>query len=148
MSKRPVPFETTIHVRDHCLCLHVQRAARMLARHFDQALKPLGLTNQQFSLLMALNRPGSTPMGPLAHLLGMDRTSLTAALKPLERRGLLAIAVSQSDKRARQLTLTPDGEALLARAVPIWVEHHGAIEAAMGDGTADALRANLATIAA
>jgi hypothetical protein len=47
-----VPFETTLHVRDNCLCLNVQRAARALARLFDEALRPLGLTNGQFSLLM------------------------------------------------------------------------------------------------
>lgn len=44
-----IPFETTLLVRDTCLCLHVQRAARALARRFDEALRPLGLTNGQFS---------------------------------------------------------------------------------------------------
>src|SRR3978361_166261 len=58
MSKSTdIPFETTLLVRDTCLCLHVQRAARVLARRFDEALKPVGLTNGQFSLLMSLNRP-------------------------------------------------------------------------------------------
>ena len=59
----PVAFETTLLVRDSCLCLHAQRAARALARQFDQVLKPVGLTNQQFSLLMALNRPAPPAMG-------------------------------------------------------------------------------------
>jgi hypothetical protein len=49
-------FETTLLVRDSCLCLHVQRAARALARRFDEALRPVQLTNGQFSLLMSLNR--------------------------------------------------------------------------------------------
>ena len=52
-----VPYETTLLVRDCCLCLHVQRAARSLARRFDEELRELGLTNGQFSLLMSLNRP-------------------------------------------------------------------------------------------
>src|SRR5437763_15578526 len=82
-----IPFETTAHVRDHCLCLHTQRAARALARRFDRALRPLGLTNGQFSLMMSLNRPEPAGMGPVAALLGLDRPTLTAALKPLERRG-------------------------------------------------------------
>ena len=57
MSNLPViPYSTTIHIKDTCLCLHAQRAARALARRFDMALKPAGLTNQQFSLMMALNR--------------------------------------------------------------------------------------------
>src|SRR5215475_7422678 len=85
-----VPYETTLLVRDACLCLHVQRAARALARRFDEALRPLGLTNGQFSLMMSLNRPEPPSMGSVATLLAMDRTTLTAALKPLERRRLVA----------------------------------------------------------
>lgn len=146
MSK-PVPFATTLHVRDHCLCLHVQRAARALARRFDDALKPVGLTNQQFSLMMALNRPAPPPMGPVAELLGMDRTSLTAALKPLERRGLVETLTSPRDRRARLLRLTGTGEALLAEAVPIWERTHARIEAAIPDGDCDRLRTDLAALA-
>lgn len=100
-NSRFVPFETTLEVRDTCLCLHVQRAARALARRFDEALRPVGLTNGQFSLLMALNRPGPAAMGPVARLLAMDRTTLTAALKPLERLGLVAIEADPADRRSR-----------------------------------------------
>src|SRR5690606_30297696 len=98
MSDEPlIPYETTLFVRDTCLCLHAQRAARALARRFDDALRPLGLTNGQFSLLMALNRPEPPPMGPVATVLAMDRTTLTAALKPLERRGLVAVEADPRD---------------------------------------------------
>ena len=135
MSKPVViPFETTIHVRDTCLCLHVQRAARALARRFDEALRPLGLTNGQFSLLMSLNRPEPAGMGGVANLLAMDRTTLTAALKPLERRGLLTIAPDPKDRRARVLSLTPDGRALLAQALPIWTREHGKLDEDLGGG--------------
>src|SRR3979409_1860839 len=86
MSKAAnVPYETTLRVRDNCLCLHMQRAARALARRFDEALRPLALTNGQFSLLMSLNRPVPPSMGSVASLLAMDRTTLTAALKPQHR---------------------------------------------------------------
>src|SRR5471030_1387193 len=96
-----ISFATTRLVRDTCLCLHVQRAARALARRFDEALRPLGLTNGQFSLLMSLNRPEPASMGPVASLLAMDRTTLTAALKPLQRRGLVEIAADPADRRSR-----------------------------------------------
>ena len=81
--------------------------------------------------MMALNRPMPAPLGPVAELLAMDRTTLTAALKPLRRRGLVAIAVDPADRRGRLLTLTEAGMALLAAAVPIWQRTHEAIEAAM-----------------
>ena len=125
-----LPFETTIMVRDHCLCLHTQRAARVLARRFDEALRPFGITNGQFSLLMSLNRPEPPPMGPVASLLAMDRTTLTAALKPLERRGLVKIEKDPNDRRSRILALTNEGRRLLARALPTWQNTHKEIEQA------------------
>jgi DNA-binding MarR family transcriptional regulator len=136
-----VPLETTIRVRDFCLCLHLQRAARAVARRFDAALRPLGLTSGQFSLLMSLNRPVAPAIGSVAALLAMDRTTLTAALKPLRRRGLVAVAVDERDRRSRHLSLTHSGRALLAAALPTWQETHAAIERGLCDP--DDLRGDL-----
>jgi DNA-binding MarR family transcriptional regulator len=138
-----IPFETTLLVRDSCLCLHVQRAARALARRFDEALRPLGLTNGQFSLMMSLNRPEPAAMGPVATLLAIDQTTLTAALKPLERRGWVSILPNPKDRRARLLSLTPSGKAVLAAAVPIWKVTHAEVEARLPDGNAERLRRDL-----
>jgi DNA-binding MarR family transcriptional regulator len=138
-----VPFASTLLVRDSCLCLHVQRAARALARHFDEALKSAGLTNGQFSLMMALNRPKPPAMGSVATLLAMDRTTLTAALKPLERRGLVVVTPDPGDRRQRLMSLTPRGRTVLASALPIWEREHAAIEARLPDGDPDRLRRNL-----
>jgi DNA-binding MarR family transcriptional regulator len=138
-----VPVSTTLHVRDCCLCLHVQRAARALGRRFDEALRPVGLTNGQFSLLMSLNRPVPPSMGSVASLLAMDRTTLTAAVKPLERRGLVTVAVDPDDRRSRLLGLTPAGKSLLASAVPIWQRTHDAVEAQLPGGDPERLRQDL-----
>ncbi|MFK0384671.1 MarR family winged helix-turn-helix transcriptional regulator [Agrobacterium sp. NPDC090273] len=138
-----IPFSATIFVRDACLCLHAQRAARALARLFDNALKPAGITNGQFSLLMSLNRPEPPPMGPVANLLAMDRTTLTAALKPLERRGLVSIEQDPKDKRGKRLRLTTEGMAVLSEALPIWEKTHGEIESKIGSGDPDRLRRDL-----
>ncbi len=64
--------------------------ARSLARRFDEALKPAGITSGQFSLLVSLNRPYPPRLGEVAELLAMDRTTLTANLKPLQREALAA----------------------------------------------------------
>jgi DNA-binding MarR family transcriptional regulator len=138
-----VPFETTLLVRDCCLCLHVQRAARALARRFDEALRPVDLTNGQFSLLMSLNRPAPPAMADVASLLAMDRTTLTAALKPLERRGLVTVTIDTADRRGRLIALTPKGMRLLARAVPIWERTHKEIEGLLPDGDPGRLRGDL-----
>jgi DNA-binding MarR family transcriptional regulator len=139
-------YETTLLVRDCCLCLHVQRTARALARRFDNALRPLGLTNGQFSLMMSLNRPEAPAMGAVASLLAMDRTTLTAVLKPLRRRSLIKITTDHDNHRARLLQLTPQGRKLLARAVPVWSSTHTAVEARLGPGEPDRLRKNLRTL--
>jgi DNA-binding MarR family transcriptional regulator len=127
-KKTEVPYVTTREVRDTCLCLHVQRGARSLARRFDEAFRSLDLTHGQFSLLMSLNRPDPPAIGAVATLIGMDRTSLTAKLKPLERRNLVRIRTDSGDSRTRLLVLTEEGRALLARAVPIWRKTHAQLE--------------------
>lgn len=137
-------YETTLLVRDTCLCLHAQRAARALARRFDVALQPLDMTSGQFSLLMSLNRPEPPSLGSVAALLAMDRTTLTANLKPLQRRGLVETAADPRDRRARLLRLTPAGRAILARALPIWRQVNAALEASLS--APDRLRAELKRI--
>jgi DNA-binding MarR family transcriptional regulator len=121
----------------------MQRAARALGRRFDEALRPFGLTNGQFSLLMSLNRPQPASMASVASLLAMDRTTLTAALKPLQRRGLVKIAADPADRRSRRMSLTPEGRALLASAVPVWESTHVEVEALLQGGDPDRLRRDL-----
>lgn len=133
---QPVPFSTTLLVRDTCLCLYAQRAARALARRFDEALKPTGINNGQFSLLMSLNRPdmpGVPPatMSSVSQLLGMDRTTLTAAVKTLAARNLLKIVPDPKDRRIRHLRLTPAGMDVLRNAAPIWAKTHAEVEATL-----------------
>jgi DNA-binding MarR family transcriptional regulator len=142
-SHQHLPFTTTIEVRDTCLCLHLQRAARAVARRFDAALRPLGLTNGQFSLLMSLNREDPPTIGSVSALLAMDRTTLTANLKPLERRGLVKVTIDDADKRTRRVTLTPPGRVLLVAAVPVWKRTHAAIEELLLRSDRDELRADL-----
>lgn len=139
--------ETTLMVRDTCLCLHAQRAARALARRFDEAFRPLGLTNGQFSLLMSLNRPEPPTLGSVAALLAMDRTTLTAALKPLDRRKLVKVAIDKEDRRSRRLMLTGTGRTLLAKAFPIWKDEHAALEAELATFALPQLRSALMKLA-
>jgi DNA-binding MarR family transcriptional regulator len=103
-----------------CLCLALQSAARTVARSYDDALRSLDLTNGQFSLLMSLAREKPLTIGELAPRLWMDRTTLTAYLKPLERRGLIEVVPNPNDGRSRILVLSDQGRKLLSKAVPLW----------------------------
>jgi DNA-binding MarR family transcriptional regulator len=142
-NRRPADFAFTHHVRDHCLCLHVQRAARALARRFDDVLRPIGVTQGQFSLLISLNRAEPPTIGAVANLLALDRTTLTANLKPLARRGLVKVVVDADDKRSRRLVLTPLGRELLAAAAPVWKRAHAKAERLLKSASPDIVRAGL-----
>jgi len=144
MSNRDrLPIAVTHLVRDTCMCLHVQRAARALARRYDEALRPLGLTSGQFSLLMSLNQTQAPSIGQVSSVLAMDRTTLNANLKPLERRRLLTVSVDDTDRRSRRLALTPAGRALLVRALPVWKRTQAATENLLGRSNPGALRSDL-----
>ena len=82
-------------------------------------------------------------MGPVAQVLAMDRTTLTAALKPLERRGLVEQSADPLDKRSRRLHLTEAGHTLLSAALPVWERCHSDLEAAEPAIDTDTLRASL-----
>ncbi len=135
------------HVYNHCLCFAARRAARALARRFDEALAPLGLTNGQFSLMTSLDRPAPSSIGFVAALLAMDRTTLTANLKPLERRGLVTIDIDPADRRGRLLTLTTGGRRLLRSAMPVWKRTHAEIDAGLAQVDPGMLRAGLRALA-
>ncbi len=87
-------------------------------------------------------------MSRVATLLGADRTTLTAALKPLARRGLTEIVADPQDKRARRIALTADGRARLAAALPLWTTAHRLLEAELDGSDPDRLRHDLSSMAA
>lgn len=147
MMHPDLPLSVTHEVRDRCLCLLVQRAARALARRFDDALRPFGLTNGQYSLMIALNRPDPPRIADLAPFLAMDRTTLTAALKPLTRRDLVRVVADEKDARARRVMLTDAGRALLIEALPVWRKTHDAVDAMLSSADPAGLRADLGTLA-
>lgn len=114
-----------------CYALALRRAARAVSRRYDEAFRALDLNNGQFSMLSLVAGLGPVRMTTLAERLEMDRTTVTAALKPLVRRGLVEVQVSPSDPRGRDASLTRAGKSVLARAVPIWVALQAELEADM-----------------
>jgi DNA-binding MarR family transcriptional regulator len=103
-----------------CVCLGLNRAARAISRRYDAAFKPIGITSGQFTILSALKRDKPVPISDMADLLGMDRTTLTRNLRPLETLKLVAIQPDAQDRRIRSLMLTTKGRELLKEAVPLW----------------------------
>jgi DNA-binding MarR family transcriptional regulator len=144
---KPIPIETGKEVRDRCLCFQTQRAARILARRFDKAFLPFGITNQQFSMMMMLNNAGNPRLGQVADFLAMDRTTLTAALKALERRGFVTIRADDEDRRSKRISLTAMGVKTLKAALPVWRAEHDRLDADMRGVDPTALRTMLRAVA-
>lgn len=147
IANEEISRQATRYVRETCLCVRVQRTARALARHFDDALRDCGLTHGQFSLLTALDQDEPPTIGAVASALAMDRTTLTANLKPLARRGLVKVATDKADRRSRRLIITAAGRATLKAAFPAWKTAHAALDATLGGTRVERLRADLRAIA-
>lgn len=107
-------------VAERCAHRNLKRTVRSVTRHYDEALSESGLRITQFTLLVACSLQDPATVSELAERLGMDRTTLTRNLKPLERDGLLEVHAEDSDARVRLIKVTAEGEAAIARAYPLW----------------------------
>jgi DNA-binding MarR family transcriptional regulator len=129
-----------------CFNFALRRAARAVSREYDRALAPVALNNGQFSTLALLAELGPLRIQKIAETLAMDRTTVTAALKPLQRRKLVRVNVAGDDARAREVVVTPAGEALLSEAIPLWRVQQARMKDVLAED-ADALRAQLGRLA-
>jgi DNA-binding MarR family transcriptional regulator len=137
-------------IANECPGLRVREASRLLTRVLDEALRPLGIQATQLSVLVAVAMFGENGamIGPLAQALVLDRTTLTRNVKPLERAGLLRVARSPKDARARVVVLTRGGERMIESAYPLWEQAQKRIRDSFGPGRVDALRDRLAELVA
>jgi DNA-binding MarR family transcriptional regulator len=126
----------------------LRKATRRVSQLYDEILAPCGLRATQRSILVHIARSGGAPaMGELAAALVLDRSALAHNLKPLERDGLVVVAVDPGDKRSRLIRLTREGEAKLVESTALWAQAQHRFESAFGAEAARALRGSLALIA-
>lgn len=133
-------------VAQSCLCRRVQRASRSVGKRFDDAFRRFGLTNWQFTMLMALSGSRAPTINQVAAELGMDRTTTTKNLRPLERRGLIEIRPDDEDGRVRRVALTEKGNVLILEALDAWHAVNDSLARALTDEQLRALRGALDTI--
>ena len=131
-----------------CVCYALRRTARRVSKRYEDALRPVGLKAGQFTILAALHRDGHVPLGAFADALGMDRTTLTKDLRPLERRGLVVSVADEKDARVRGLKLSDKGRALLRKAVPLWKTAQDISYERIGDDEWTTVRRTLDRLAA
>lgn len=135
MRADPSILETT-----QCLCLAARRSSRTITREFDRALRGHGLRATQFTLLSALHLAGPQPIGDLAELLSVDRTTLTRNLAVAEQHGLVTLHADPDDARSRIASITPKGTRALTAALPAWQVTQQRLTEEIGDEAAASLR--------
>lgn len=129
-------------VIDTCACHKVRVAARAVTRAYDDALRPVGLRATQVSVLVAIAIDGAMSIAALARLMGMDRSTLTRNLRPLEAEGLIAVGI-EGRHRSRTLEITKKGRARLKAALPLWEKAQRALKAKLGDASWAAIHGSL-----
>jgi DNA-binding MarR family transcriptional regulator len=135
-------------VAEICNCMSIRKAARHVTQFYDRHLAPAELKTTQFSILSRLGHLGATSINALARDLAMDRTTLSRAVAPLKRAGLLSIAPDEQDGRARTVRLTEAGTARIAAARKHWRAAQAAFEEAYGVAEAERLRRIMAGLVA
>jgi DNA-binding MarR family transcriptional regulator len=132
----------TRKVLEGCICHRIRMAARAVTRAYDDALRPVGLRATQMALLAAIDAEGALSIAALARLAGLDRTTLSRNLAPLERDGLVAVG-AEGRRRARTLDLTAKGRSRLEEAVPLWESAQRQLRRSLGARRWDDVRESL-----
>ena len=115
-----------------CLNLELRKANRVLSQLYDSYLQDLGLKTSQFSILRAVRYLKKTTNSELQEVLVLDQTSLSRALKPLIRDGLID-ANPGADRRQKELSLTAKGKALYREAEEHWNKAQEYVSQVLGE---------------
>jgi len=130
---------------ERCVCFNLRKATRAVTQVYDRALQAADLKVTQFTLLVALNYAGPVPMQRLAEQMGMERTTLTRNLRPMERKKLVEI-LPGDDLRLRNVSITAKGKRVLEKALPLWEAAQDRLEADVGQGAWDRIRSGLSQV--
>jgi DNA-binding MarR family transcriptional regulator len=115
-----------------CACFDLRKAARVVSRMYDDFLRDKGVNITQFSLLRLIHTEKELSISTLGRYIVMDRTSVTRALAPLERDGLIH-SRSGADKRIRIVSVTSRGRKLVEDAEPKWCQAQEALIETIGE---------------
>ncbi|NOQ90398.1 MAG: MarR family transcriptional regulator [Gammaproteobacteria bacterium] len=120
------------HDLQNCACFNVRKSARVLTKHYDDALHPLGLKPTQFTILAVLSSIDAITVTDLAEFMVLDRTTLTRNLRPLEKQGMLKTNAGE-DRRTRMISLSKKGLNKLEKAIPLWKQAQKQVKEYMGN---------------
>ncbi|MBL4693642.1 MAG: winged helix-turn-helix transcriptional regulator [Magnetovibrio sp.] len=129
----------------NCACFNVRKTARSITQYYASFLANSPLKETQFSILSVLTQTEPLPIGKLAEILLMERTTLTRNLKPLILRDFISISPGK-DKRSRLVSLTNTGSKAFAETLPQWQKAQKNLIAKFGKVKWALLRKQLTTL--
>jgi DNA-binding MarR family transcriptional regulator len=133
---------TERQIVQNCACHRVRVAARAITRTYDDALRPAGLRATQFSVLVATGVDGAISITSLAEHMGMDRSTLTRNVRPLQRAGLISLG-PEGWRRSRSVEITSKGRESIRKALPLWQRAHDGLKRRLGAAEWNGLRSRL-----
>ena len=139
MKQQNKPDATDYMAAAGCFCLASRQAARKITRLYDGVMQKSGMRSTQFTILSQLMLRGELSIGKLAGLLGMERTTLTRNLAPLEQRKWISIKAGD-DPRSRMLGITALGRGAVRRGFPFWSEAQAQVGKLLGADGQSALK--------
>ena len=125
-----------------CTNLKLRELGRVVTRHYDAYVAPIGLKNSQYSLLSHVVARGPVRPGELASRMRLDASTLTRNLQPLVAAGWVEQGPGD-DARSRSVVATEAGRAKRAEAQRAWKQAQLALNARLGNERVAALHALL-----
>ncbi len=120
------------HDLQNCACFNVRKSARVITKHYDEALHSLNLKPTQFTILAVLSGVDAITVTELAEYMVLDRTTLTRNLRPLEKQGMIKTSAGE-DRRTRMISLSKKGLNKLEKAIPLWKNAQQQVKEYMGN---------------
>ena len=133
---------TEREVVENCVCHRTRMAARAVTRLYDDILRSVGLRATQLAVLVAVGGDDVVSITALAKFMGMDRSTLTRNLAPLDREGLIRVG-NEGWRRSRTVEITKKGRGRLREALPLWEQAQAALRQKLGVRKWAVIRADL-----
>ncbi len=145
MTKKTPIQKLYLEVAGVCACRKMRETSRKITRMYDESLRPAGIKATQFTMLAVVTRNDEATLTELAETLGMERTTLSRNLKPLERGGLVKIS-AEGYRRARSVNVTNKGVVVMEKALPLWRSAQKSQKRRLGDETWDRIQIGLTDV--
>ena len=145
MTKKTLMRQLSSDVAGVCACRKMRQASRKITRMYDEVLRPAGIKATQFNVLAIVALGDEATLTELAETLGMDRTTLSRNLRPLERDGLVEVS-AEGYRRARSANITNKGVAVMEKALPLWRSAQKSLKRRLGDDIWNRIQIELAEV--